>query len=249
VPRIICIIPARYESSRFAGKPLADIAGKAMIQHVYERVARCSCVSSAAVATDDERIVETVQRFGGNVLMTAGHHRTGTDRIAEAIAGMGLADGDIVVNVQGDQPLFEPSQIEEVAAPLLSDLSLQVSTLIYPIERQEEITHPNVVKVVVDRDDYALYFSRAVIPFVRAGEAVHYKHHGIYAYRKSFLPVFSSLETGILERCESLEQLRIIENGYRIKVVVSAHDSVEVDTREELERVRRILSSAGRGEE
>lgn len=243
--RIVCIIPARYGSSRFAGKPLADIAGKPMIQHVYERALLCPSVSSAAVATDDERIFDAVTRFGGRALMTAGSHRTGTDRIAEAIAGMGLDGDDIVVNIQGDQPLFEPSQVGEVTAPLLSDRSIQVSTLIYPIERQEEITHPNAVKVVVDRDNFALYFSRATIPFVRDGKACYYKHHGIYAYRKSFLPVFSGLETGVLERCESLEQLRIMEHGYRIKVVVSAHDSVEVDTLEELERVRRILSTTG----
>lgn len=176
--------------------------------------------------------------------MTSGNHRSGTDRLAEAADHMGLDGVDIVVNIQGDQPLFEPSQIDEVAEPLLSDSGLLCATLIYRIRRSEEISHPNAVKVVFDKKGDALYFSRSTIPFSRDGkdETEYYKHHGIYAYRKFFLNVFSSLETGFLERKESLEQLRMLENGYRIKVVISDYDSVEVDSPEELERVRRILS-------
>ncbi len=240
---VICIIPSRYESTRFAGKPLADLCGRPMIQHVYERVLRAKAVSRAAVATDDERIAAAVRKFGGQAVMTSSAHRSGTDRIAEAVAILGVNDDDIVVNIQGDQPLFEPSQIDEVAGPLLADPTLPMATLIYKIVRREEITHPNAVKVVFDHEHFALYFSRSTIPYVRGGrQAVsYYKHHGIYAYRRSFLTVFTGLSEGALERLEALEQLRAIEYGYRIKVVETPHDSVEVDTPEELERVRGII--------
>mgnify|MGYP001100720246 CR=1 FL=1 len=241
--RIVCVIPARYESSRFPGKPLAKLLGKPMIQHVYERVLRCPSVHEVVVATDDERIAWAVTEFGGRAVMTAASHRSGTDRIGEAVDGMGLDDDDLVVNIQGDQPLFEPLQVREVTAPLLDDGALLFSTLIYAIRREEEITHPNAVKVVFDRDHFALFFSRATIPYNRGQDRpVYYKHHGIYAYRRCFLPVFSALETGCLEGIESLEQLRALEHGYRIKVIESAYDSLEVDTPQELERVRRILS-------
>jgi len=240
---VVCIIPSRYESSRFPGKPLADLCGKPMIQHVYERVLQSPLVSHAAVATDDERIYRAVRAFGGNAVMTASQHRSGTDRIAEAVSALGLSDSDIVVNIQGDQPLFEPAQVGEVAKPLLDDPAVSFSTLIYRIVREEEITHPNAVKVVFDRDGFALYFSRATIPFVRdrGRQATYYKHHGIYAYRKDFLMTFTRLEEGELEQLEALEQLRALEHGYRIKVVETTYDSVEVDTPAELERVRKIL--------
>ena len=242
--QIVCIIPSRYESTRFPGKPLADLAGKPMIQHVYERVLKAMSVSFAAVATDDERIFAAVRAFGGRAVMTSPRHRSGTDRIAEAVETMGLRDDDIVVNVQGDQPLFEPSQVDEVVGPLLQDGSIPMSTLIYRIVRGEEITHPNAVKTVFDRNHFALYFSRATIPFVRdaARKGEYFKHHGIYAYRRHFLRTFTSLPEGILERLEALEQLRALENGYPIKVVVTSHDSVEVDTPVELERVRRLIT-------
>ena len=242
--QVVCIIPSRYESTRFPGKPLADLAGKPMIQHVYERVLKAGSVSFAAVATDDERIFEAVRAFGGRAVMTSPRHRSGTDRIAEAVETMGLRDDDIVVNVQGDQPLFEPSQVDEVVGPLLQDVSIPMCTLIYRIVRDEEIAHPNAVKTVFDRNHFALYFSRATIPFVRDAfrKAEYFKHHGIYAYRRHFLRTFTSLPEGILERLEALEQLRALENGYPIKVVVTSHDSVEVDTPVELERVRRLIT-------
>ncbi|MEW6333470.1 MAG: 3-deoxy-manno-octulosonate cytidylyltransferase [Thermodesulfobacteriota bacterium] len=242
--QVVCIIPSRYESSRFPGKPLADLCGKPMIQHVYERVLRAKTVSAAAVATDDERIFQAVQAFGGRAVMTSPRHRSGTDRVAEAVQSLHLDDTDVIVNVQGDQPLFEPAQVDEVVGPLLEDVSLPMSTLIYRIDRDEEITHPNAVKVVFDDRHFALYFSRATIPYVRGGDrrADYFKHHGIYAYRNDFLRSFSSLPEGILERLESLEQLRALEHGYRIRVVVTPHDSVEVDTPEELERVRRLIT-------
>jgi 3-deoxy-manno-octulosonate cytidylyltransferase (CMP-KDO synthetase) len=242
--KIVCIIPARYESSRFPGKPLADLCGKPMIQHVYERVLRSPRVSQVAVATDDERIYRAVQAFGGQALLTASIHRSGTDRIAEAATRLGLDGEDIVVNIQGDQPLFQTGQIDEVVGPLLDDPSIPMATLLYKIVREEEIVHPNAVKTVFNSQGFALYFSRATIPFVRdrGKTAAYFKHHGIYAYRRYFLDVFTALPEGTLERLESLEQLRALEFGYKIKVVTSLYDSVEVDTPQELERVRKILS-------
>ena len=247
MPKIVCVIPSRYQSSRFPGKPLADLCGKPMIQHVYERALKAAGVSSALVATDDERIFRAVEGFGGKAAMTSTALRSGTDRIAEAVETINLSDDAIVVNIQGDQPLFEPVQVGEVVAPLLADPSIPMSTLIYRIVRDEEIIHPNAVKVVSDHDGFALYFSRATIPFVRDNgkKAEYFKHHGIYAYRRSFLRIFAALPDGALENLESLEQLRALEYGYRIKVVETAYDSVEVDTPEELARVGRIL----RGEE
>ncbi len=241
--KVICVIPARYASTRFPGKAIADLLGKPMIQHVYERVLKARTVDFAAVATDDDRIVAAVEGFGGLAIMTAATHRSGTDRIAEAVSRLDIEDSDIVVNVQGDQPLFEPSQIDEVARPLLDDPAIPMSTLIYKIVREEEVRHPNAVKVVFDRDHFAIYFSRATIPYVRdkGHEGNYYKHHGIYAYRREFLKKFTELPEGNLEKLEALEQLRALEHGYRIKVVETPYDSVEVDTPQELERVRSLI--------
>ena len=196
--KVVVIIPSRYQSSRFEGKPLADVLGKPMIQHVYERVLQSKSVSLAAVATDDKRIFEAVEKFGGRVILTSPEHTTGTDRIAEAVGALGLADSDIVVNIQGDQPTFEPTQIDEVARPLLEDPAVDFATLIYRIRREEEITDPNAVKVAFDENHFALYFSRSTIPFVRdrGKKADYWKHHGIYAYRKSFLFTFTKLPQG-----------------------------------------------------
>ena len=198
------------------------------------------------MATDDPRIFDAVTAFGGRAVMTSDRHRSGTDRIAEAVRLLDLPVGDdaIIVNIQGDQPAFAPAQIDEVVAPLLADPAIPMSTLIYRIRREEEITHPNAVKVACDRHGFALYFSRATIPYVRDRglAADYYKHHGIYAYRRHFLDTFTRLPEGTLEKLEALEQLRALEHGYRIRVVETAHDSVEVDTPQELERVRRLLS-------
>jgi len=241
--KVVCIIPSRYHSTRFEGKPLADLCGKPMIQHVYERVLCSKIVSYAAVATDDKRIFAAVQKFGGHAIMTSPDHKSGTDRIAEAVSSLNLDEMDVIVNIQGDQPVFEPSQIDEVARPILEDPSLPMSTLIYRIVREEEITHPTAVKVVFDRNHFALYFSRSTIPYVRDQEqqASYYKHHGIDAYRKAFLDTFARLEEGCLERLEALEQLRAMEHGYRIKVIETMHDSLEVDTPEDLNRARSII--------
>jgi 3-deoxy-manno-octulosonate cytidylyltransferase (CMP-KDO synthetase) len=244
--KVVCIIPARYDSTRFPGKALADLCGKPMIQHVYERVLKANTVSYVAVATDDERILEAVQRFGGHAIMTSTMHKSGTDRIAEAVSKLDLSDTDIVVNIQGDQPLFEPSQIDEVVKPLLNDPTIPMATLIYKIVRKEEIPHPNAVKVVFDKDHFAIYFSRATIPYVRdkGSKASYYKHHGIYAYRRSFLETFTRLPEGVLEKLEALEQLRAMEHGYKIKVVETLYDSVEIDTPQELKRVRVLIKKS-----
>jgi len=240
---IVCIIPSRYESSRFPGKPLADLCGKPMIQHVYERVGRARAVPYVAVATDDQRIYDAVKKFGGNAVMTATTHRSGTDRISEAVKTLNLSAEAIVVNIQGDQPIFEPVQVDEVIQPLIDDPTAVMSTLIYQIVLDEEITHPHAVKVVFDHENNALYFSRATIPYVRDKKlhADYYKHHGIYAYRRDFLDTFTRLPEGKLEKLEALEQLRALEYGYKIKVVITPHDSVEVDNQQELDRVRQIL--------
>jgi len=244
-PEVIAIIPARYHSNRFEGKPLAEIMGKPMIQHVYERAQAVDLLSMVAVATDDERIADCVRGFGGRVVMTSPDHVSGTDRLAEAASLLEVSEQDVVVNIQGDQPLFAQEVVEQVARPLLEDPALPMSTLIYKIIREEEINDPNHVKTVFDRNGMALYFSRSPIPHQRNPEDVekptYYKHLGFYGYRKGFLHTFVGLPEGEWERFEKLEQLRALEYGYRIKVVLTEHDSVEVDTPKDLERVEELF--------
>lgn len=242
--QIIAIIPARYKSNRFPGKPLALINNKPMIQHVVERANNVELLSRAVVATDDERIAECVASFGGEYVMTRDDHVSGTDRLAEAAEKLGVSEHDIVVNIQGDQPVFPEKIIHQVTQPLLDDPALPMSTLIYKIIREEEINDPNHVKTVFDRDFNALYFSRSSIPFQRNPEEAsptYYKHLGVYAYRKGFLSTFVALPEGEWERFEKLEQLRALEFGYHIRVVLTEHDSVEVDTEDELQRVEELL--------
>ncbi len=246
-PEVLAIIPARYQSKRFPGKPLAVIFGKPMIEHVVERARAAAILSRVVVATDDRRIARCVEGFGGEVVMTGPDHLSGSDRLAEAARILQLADDDIVVNIQGDQPLFPPEVVEEVTRPLLADPLLPMATLIYKIIRPEEITDPNHVKTVFDRNFNALYFSRAPIPYQRNPEEkvrpTYYKHLGFYAYRMSFLQTFVQLPEGEWERCEKLEQLRALEHGYQIRVAVTAHDSIEVDTAEDLGRVEASLQA------
>ncbi len=246
-------IPARAESTRFPGKPLADIHGRPMIVRVLETVAKSPIIARAYVATDSEEIFHAVRSHGGEALMTSREHRSGTDRVAEAARKVGLGPSDIAVNIQGDQPLLDPSMIEEVTGPLLDDPRIPMSTLVYKIVRNEEITHPNAVKTVMDRAGNALYFSRATIPcFIdKMIGPVYYKHHGVYAYRNDFLQKFAKLPQGYLEKAERLEQLRALEHGFAIRVVITRKDSIEVDTPEDLERVRltfakeRLTTSSG----
>jgi len=241
--KITAFIPARYESSRFPGKPLALIAGKPMIQHTYERALSCPELSGVYVATDDERIADCVHKFGGNALMTSPAHCSGTDRIAEAALKVGLEGGDLVVNIQGDQPSFQPSVVTDLVRPLMEDRNLPMSTLRYRIARTEEIQNPNHVKVVTDRDGFAIYFSRCPIPYCRDGipDGVHFKHLGFYCFRMGFLIRFTSLSQGVLESLEKLEQLRALEHGYRIKVPETLFDSVEVDIPQDVKAIEAIL--------
>jgi 3-deoxy-manno-octulosonate cytidylyltransferase (CMP-KDO synthetase) len=240
--RVIAIIPARYESTRLPGKPLADLHGQPMIQRVYERAARAQGIDRVLVATDDERICAAVRGFGGEVVMTSPAHRTGTDRIAEVAAG---SEADVIVNVQGDLPLLDPEMVALAAAPLRDDAGLPMSTVKTAITSHEELKNPNVVKVVTDRDGFALYFSRSLLPYRRDGEAspaVAYKHIGLYVYRRDFLLTFARLAPTPLEQAENLEQLRALEWGFRIKVVEVAATSIEVDTAQDLERARTLLA-------
>jgi 3-deoxy-manno-octulosonate cytidylyltransferase (CMP-KDO synthetase) len=241
------VIPARYASSRLPGKPLLDICGRPMIEHVYRRAARAVGASAVLVATDDARILRAVERFGGRAVMTRPDHPSGSDRVAEAAGALAV---DLVVNLQGDEPLIEPAVIGEVLAPLLAEPDVRMATVRRRIEDPGELSDPHVVKVVVDRDGFALYFSRAPIPFVRcpppdaAGGA--FKHIGLYAYRRDFLLALAGLEPTPLERAEALEQLRALEHGFRIRTVETVHDTVGVDTEEDLERVRRLVQAAAR---
>ena len=209
-----------------------------MVEHVYRRVATARGVDAVIVATDDERIADAVRRFGGVVRMTSPSHHTGTDRIAEIVPDLRC---DIVLNVQGDLPLIEPGKIEEVLRPLFSDPTLEMSTLRKAITDASDYANPNVVKVVVNRDGDALYFSRSAIPFIR-GSGTTYKHIGLYAYRCPFLLTFAGLPQTPLEIAESLEQLRALEHGFRIRVVETYFESIEVDTPEDLARVRRHMA-------
>ena len=237
----VAVIPARYESSRLPGKALADIAGRPMIEHVYRRAAAAKSIASVIVATDDERIHRAVLAFGGTSRMTSRSHQSGTDRIAEIAPAL---SADLIVNVQGDEPLVEPAMIDEAVAPFSHDPALMMSTLRRRIEDEAERQNPNVTKVVVDGQGFALYFSRAPIPFVRTGcaPAPAWRHVGLYVYRRECLLRLAALPPTPMERSEALEQLRALEHGIHIKVVETQFDSVGVDTAEDLARVRAALA-------
>jgi 3-deoxy-manno-octulosonate cytidylyltransferase (CMP-KDO synthetase) len=247
--QVFAVIPARYESSRFPGKPLAMIAGVPMIRRVYDRTAAAGGVSEVYVATDDRRIYDTVLGFGGNAVMTGSENPTGTDRAAEVARRLSWAPEDIVVNVQGDQPLIEPRSLSAVIAPLVEDRCLLAATLAFRIVNPREITDPKDVKVVFDQRGNALYFSRSTVPFRRDPETPRnvYKHLGVYAYRKRFLDTFRRLPCGRLEDIEKLEQLRVLENGYTIRVVVTEFDSPEVDLPADIPRIEAVLLEGEKG--
>jgi len=243
--RIVGVIPARYGSTRFEGKVLADIAGKPMIQRVYERANQSKTLDELFVAVDDPQVQSRVEQFGGKAVLTAAHHKSGTDRIAEAVEKM---PADIVVNIQGDQPLIEPGMIDEAVQPMIDNPEIQMSTLKREIEK-DEFDDPGVVKVVVDDKDFALYFSRSLIPYPRHDESAKggrvFEHVGLYVYRKDFLLKISKMPQGYLEKIESLEQLRVLEKGYKILVVETKMDraaGISVDTPEDLKKVEKIIS-------
>lgn len=242
---VTAIIPARYTSVRFEGKPLALIKGIPMIQHVYERVMECPVIERTLVATDDERIYHAVKGFHGEAVMTSSHHQTGTDRLAEVAAKI---NADIIVNVQGDEPLVEHEMISQAITPILKDPDIPMSTLKVEINDEREIQNTNVVKVVTDLEGYAIYFSRFPVPFSRnSGDNAYFKHIGLYVYRKDFLLRFTNLPQGPLEQAERLEQLRALEHGFKIKVEITKHDTIGVDTRNDLKRVEEILSNRNDG--
>jgi len=235
----ICVIPARYSSTRLPGKPLKEICGVPMIVRVWQRASRAKNVSEVIVATDDERILQAVEKFSGRAMMTRADHKTGTDRLAEVAEK--FPDAQIVVNVQGDEPLIEPSLIDELIAEFAADKNLQMATVATELTDVDEMNNPNNVKVVCDLRGDALYFSRSLIPYPRnAGKSAVYKHIGIYAYRRNFLLNYAKMNPTPLEQSESLEQLRALENGYKIRVIKSSCRFVGVDTAEDLELVNEI---------
>lgn len=238
----VAIIPARYHSTRLPGKALADIAGRPMIEHVYRRAAAAKSVARVIVATDDARIAAAVAGFGGEAVLTSPAHQSGTDRLAEVAASLTC---DLVVNVQGDEPLLEPEMIDAAIAPFGADPDLMMSTLRRRIDDGADLRNPNVTKVVVDREGFALYFSRAPIPHTRTGqpEPPAWRHIGLYVYRRTCLIQLAQFPQTVLERAEALEQLRALEFGIRIKAVETSHDTIGVDTPEDLERVRRLMTA------
>ena len=244
---VVIIIPARYGSTRFPGKPLAPLWGKPIIQHVWERASKSRLCRRVIIATDDERIAAAARGFGAEVVMTRADHPSGTDRVAEVAATL---TADLIVNVQGDEPLVDPAAIDAAVEPLAADPTIPMGTLAAPCEDVADLANPNVVKVVMDRAGFALYFSRLPIPFVRTGTGtgygsepvpVKYRHIGLYVYRREFLLGLAKLVPTPLEQAEKLEQLRVLEHGHRIRVVVVAEASPGVDTVEDLRRLATTL--------
>ncbi|MBQ6758103.1 MAG: 3-deoxy-manno-octulosonate cytidylyltransferase [Selenomonadaceae bacterium] len=240
----ICVIPARYSSTRLPGKPLKDICGKPMICRVWERASRARSVAEVIVATDDERILRAVEDNNGRAMMTRADHKTGTDRLAEVAEK--FPNVEVVVNVQGDEPLIEPSLIDELVAAFVADKDLQMATVATELTDAAEMNNPNNVKVVLGKNNDALYFSRSLIPYPRnAGKSPVFKHIGIYAYRRQFLIDYAKMTPTPLEQAESLEQLRALENGFRIRVIKSSCQFIGVDTEEDLQLVNEIYRRQG----
>ena len=241
--RVIGIIPARWASTRFEGKVLAKIKGKPMIEHVWTRCRLSRRLNDVWIACDDQRILKAAEGFGAQAVMTSPDHDSGTDRIAEAAAGL---KADIIINIQGDEPLIHPGTIDDLAAALMNDSSILMATVIKAIASSEELTNPHVVKVVIDQENNALYFSRSVIPFNRDNQGFdairYYKHLGIYGYRKDFLMRFSRMPKSRLEKAERLEQLRALEAGVKIKTVLTTMETVGVDTPEDMARVEKLIN-------
>lgn len=247
---VVGIIPARYGSSRLPGKPLLELCGKPIVQHVYERATHASLIDEVIVATDDERVSAVVEKFGGKAVLTPANFQSGSDRVAFVAKNL---QADIIANIQGDEPLIEPNMIDETIQTLLDDEGVDVTTPVKKISSAEELMNPSIVKVVLDKNNFALYFSRSFIPFLRepAVQATgsrwpeshdFYKHIGVYVYRKDFLLAFTQWDRSALERAEQLEQLRILEHGHRIKCVITEYDSFSVDTKEDFERVQKMMN-------
>jgi 3-deoxy-manno-octulosonate cytidylyltransferase (CMP-KDO synthetase) len=244
--RVVIVIPARYGATRLPGKPLVSLAGKPMVQRVYERAKLAKSAQQVIVATDDERIVKAVEGFGGEARMTRPDHRTGTERVAEVAAHV---EGDVFVNVQGDEPLLDPAAVDTAVGSLLEEPMAQVATVATPVKTPADIMDPNVVKTVLDFDGNALYFSRAPVPWVRDTatkiQVRHLKHLGLYVFQRDALLEYPTLPQGELERIEQLEQLRWLENGWKIRVAEVEHDAVSVDVPADVERVEKLLQKVG----
>lgn len=241
--KFLGVIPSRYASTRLEGKPLKDICGHTMVEWVYKRALK-SKLDGVVVATDDERIVDEVKSFGGNVILTRKDHINGTSRIAEVCET--YTDYDVIVNIQGDEPLIEPDMINSIIDSFIEDNTIPMSTLKYKLTDMAEIENPNAVKIVTDKNDFAIYFSRSVIPYPRnLNMDNYYKHVGIYGYKRDFVMEYAKMESTPLELSESLEQLRVLENGYKIKVLETPYKIIGVDTQEELERVREYITKNG----
>ena len=241
-PKVAVVIPARYGSTRFPGKPLFKIAGKPLIQHVWERCGKARGITAVIVATDDMRIAEAAFGFGAEVSMTSPKHRSGTDRCAEVAKR--LHGFSHIINVQGDEPLIDPALISRLAKALTADKSIGMITAANAFGSDEDPGNPNAVKVVLDRESNALYFSRSVIPFARDGSPRYLRHQGIYGYSAKFLLQFVKWKPGASEQCEQLEQLRALENGARIRVLITKSASLGVDAPEDAALVERLLSSS-----
>ena len=231
--KVIGVIPARLDSTRFPAKVLADLWGKPIIQHVYERARKAKRLDEVLIATDDEKIFDTAKKFGAEVVITSKKHLTGTDRVSEAVKKI---NAEIVINIQADVPLISPLMIDRVVKVLSDNSTLVMATLMKKIEKKEEFYNPNVVKVVIDKQGFALYFSRSPIPYLK-DNFVSYKHIGVYGYRKDFLLTFVQLPRSPLEKIENLEQLRVLENGYKIKMIETDYELIEVDTKEDLRNI------------
>jgi len=242
MPKVAVVIPSRYASTRLPAKPLHPIAGKPLVQHVWERCARAKGVDKVIVATDDMRIAEAAFAFGAEVAMTSPKHRSGTDRVAEVAKK--LAGFTHIINVQGDEPLVDPTVVSKLAAAMAKDRKIEMITSASVFTPEDDLANPNMVKVVLDRESNGLYFSRSVIPYVRHDglRPAFYRHQGIYGYTTKFLLQFVKWKPGILEQAESLEQLRALENGAKIRVVLAKHAAVSVDTPEDVAAVERILA-------
>jgi 3-deoxy-manno-octulosonate cytidylyltransferase (CMP-KDO synthetase) len=239
---VIGVIPARFSSTRFEGKVLADIMGKPMLQHVWERARQALLLEELIIACDDERVASVAREFGAKVVMTSKDHASGTDRIVEIINPI---DVKIVINIQADEPLIHPTMIDSLARELLADPGISMATIIRKIEDSEELDDPNVVKVVVDKNNFALYFSRSAIPYKAKNSEVkspaYYKHIGLYGYTKDFLFTFKNLPTSSLENIEKLEQLRVLEEGFRIRLIETNYETIGVDVPEDLKKVVEYL--------
>ena len=243
---VIGVIPARYSSTRFEGKVLADILGKPMIQHVWERARESKVLDDLIIACDDDKVAEVAKNFGAKVIMTSKGHTCGTDRISEVINPLEVK---VVINIQADEPLIHPTMIDDVARSLLGDPSISMATVMKKIDNPTIAKDQNIVKVIVDKNNFALYFSRAPIPFYASNSEeatpVYYKHIGLYGYTKDFLFIYKNMPVSRLEKIERLEQLRVLEEGFRIKVIETKYDTIGIDSPEDLNKLKSFLSPGG----